>query len=280
MPSKRVLTAIAAASILMIANAGGRSILDRQIFRPDAMPRVVSWGGTPAPEEVRVKTEDGLVLAGYRWRPRCSNHVAMVFFHGNGGNRYTAANLAAPLRRDDVDLIVASYRGYGDNEGEPDEEGLYRDAAAFIREAKAAQPAKLYLFGFSLGGAVAVHSANRFDADGLVTLGTFSTLRSAAPPLARAFIPYKFDNLAEARNLKAPWLLMHGTADERVSIGEAEKLKAVAGERATFVRLPGAPHNVALEQIAARIWSALGEMSSKDGRGGNFLSRGADCGRG
>ena len=25
-------------------------------------------------------TSDGLVLQGYRWKPRCENHVAMVFF--------------------------------------------------------------------------------------------------------------------------------------------------------------------------------------------------------
>ncbi|MFN3388569.1 MAG: alpha/beta hydrolase, partial [Allosphingosinicella sp.] len=176
MPTNRSIKVIAAASVLLIANAGGGSIVDRQVFQPDPMPRAISWGQTPPPEEVQVTTEDGLVLTGYRWKPRCARHVAMVFFHGNSGNRYTAADLAAPLRRDDVDLIVASYRGYGDNPGAPSEDGLYRDAAAFVRAAQASKPEKLYLFGFSLGGAVAVHAANRFDTDGLVTVGTFASL--------------------------------------------------------------------------------------------------------
>ncbi|PSJ39757.1 alpha/beta hydrolase [Sphingomonas deserti] len=184
----------------------------------------------------------------------------MVFFHGNAGNRFTGADLAAPLRRDDVDLIVASYRGYGGNPGEPSEEGLYRDAAAFIREAQASRPRKTYLFDFSLGGAVALHSANRFTTEAVVTLGAFSNLKSVAPRLVRAFIPYEFDNLTNAKSLKVPWLLLHGTADETVPIAEAEKLAAAAGTRATFVRLPGAPHNVALDQIATRMWTALDPM--------------------
>lgn len=277
MRAKGFVKVAVAASILIGASAGARSILDGKIFQPAPMPRSVSWGETPPPEDMRVTTEDGLVLAGYRWRARCDAHVAMVFFHGNAGNRYTAADLAAPLRRDDVDLIVASYRGYGGNGGEPSEEGLYRDAAAFIREAQAGNPRKLYLFGFSLGGAVAIHSAGRFKADAVVTLGTFSSLRSAAPRLVRALIPYEFDNLAKAKTLSAPWLLLHGTADETVRIAEAEKLKSAAGERATFVRLTGAPHNVALDQIAERIWSSVGELSLDADQAGNWLSRPARC---
>jgi hypothetical protein len=275
--AKACLKVAAAASILVGASAGARSILDGKIFQPAPIPRSIEWGATPPPEDIRVTTEDGLVLTGYRWKPRCADHVAMVFFHGNAGNRYTAADLAAPLRRDDVDLIVASYRGYGGNGGEPSEEGLYRDAAAFIREAQASRPRKLYLFGFSLGGAVAIHSADRFKADAVVTLGAFSNLRSAAPRIVRALIPYEFDNLAKARALDAPWLLLHGTADETVRITEAEKLKAAAGDRATFVRLPGAPHNVALDQIAERIWSAVGQISLGADQAGNWLSRPARC---
>lgn len=253
-------------------------MVDSRVFQPAPMPRTVSWASLPPPEDVKVTTSDGLVLQGYRWKPRCENHVAMVFFHGNGGNRFTAAQLAAPLRRDDVDLIVASYRGYGGNPGKPSEDGLYRDAAAFIADARAARPEKLYLFGFSLGGAVAVHSASRFNADGVVTLGAFSNLRSMAPPLLRAMVPYRFDNLAEAKRLRSPWLLLHGTADQVVPLAEAEKLKAAAGERATLVRLKGAPHNVALDQVASRIWSALGDLTlpPRESR----LSRPADCGAG
>ena len=250
--------------------------IDSAVFQPQPMPRLLEWGEVPPPEEVSVTTEDGLVLTGYRWRPRCPHHVALVFFHGNGGNRYTAASLAAPLRRDDVDLVVASYRGYGGNPGQPSEQGLYRDAAAFIAEAQAANPRRLYLFGYSLGGAVAAHAAGRFATHGLVTLGTFSTLRSVAPRVTRAFIPDWFDNLAAARKLSVPWLLLHGTADRTVPIAEAERLRAAAGDNATLVRLIGAPHNVALDQIANRIWAELDAMPS-NGSAGDRGPRPADC---
>lgn len=252
---------ITAAWWALTVGSSQSSIFSRQIFQPAPMPRTIVWKQSSPPEEVQVTTADGLVLRGYRWKARCKDHSAMVFFHGNGGNRHTAAELAEPLRRDDVDLIVASYRGYGDNPGQPTENGLYQDAAAFIQQAQASAPERLYLFGFSLGGAVAVDAASRFKLDGLVTLGTFSTLRSVAPRFVRALLPYEFDNLAKANRVGSPWLLMHGTGDKVVSIAEAEKLKAAAGEGATLVRLTGAPHNVALDQVATRIWSELGKMT-------------------
>jgi uncharacterized protein len=236
------------------------SLVGDRVFRPDPMPSRIEWGATPPPERAEVTTEDGVAIAGYRWKPRCEPHVAMVFFHGNGGNRYTAADLAAPMRRDDVDLIVASYRGYGDNPGEPSEDGLHRDAAAFVRLAKGTRPAKLYLFGFSLGGAVAMHAANEFRPDGLITLGAFSSLKSVAPPLVRPLVPDEFDNLAEVERLETPWLLLHGTADETVPLREAEKLRKAAGEKAQLIRLTGAPHNVALDQIAPRLWGEIARL--------------------
>ncbi|WP_420606329.1 alpha/beta hydrolase [Novosphingopyxis sp.] len=257
------LKALTAGTMLLLTASHG-SIFDSRIFEPEKMPASLNWGDVPEPSEISVTTSDGLILKGYRWKPRCKSHVALVFFHGNSGNRFDAANLAAPLRRDDVDLIVASYRGYGDNPGQPDEEGLYADAEAFVKQAKADRPDKVFLFGYSLGGAVALNATTRVRVNGIATLGTFTDLRSAAPRLARAFIPYEFDNLKIAKSINTPWLLMHGTKDEVVPVKHAQRLADAAGNKAVFVRLQGAPHRILLDQIAQRIWTQLGSMSLSD----------------
>lgn len=59
---------------------------------------------------------------------------------------------------------------------------------------------------------------------------------------------------------------------------EAEKLKKAAGDKAILVRLSGAPHNIALDQIAARMWAALGERSLGLDPDGNWLARAPACG--
>ena len=244
--------------LLVCILATAPAFAQSSIFEPTPMPETIDWQDIPPPERMQVTTDDGLVLQGYRWRPKCERHVAMVFFHGNSGNRFDAAMFAAPLLRDDVDLIVASYRGYGDNPGDPNEQGLYADAEAFFQAALQDNPDRTFVFGFSLGGALAVHVADRYETDGLVTLGTFTRLRAAAPRFARAFIPDWFRSIDRAPNVTEPWLILHGTEDRVVRLEEAETLVEAAGSNATLIRLTGAPHRIALDQISGRLWQQLG----------------------
>jgi uncharacterized protein len=237
--------------------AQATSALDARLYQPDPLPARLDWAGMPEPETVAVTTEDGVVLKGYRWRATEPSHVALVFFHGNGGNRYTAAQMAAPLRRPDADIIVASYRGYGDNPGKPSEDGLYADGRAFVKLARDGAPTRMFLFGYSLGGAVALRLAGEGAVDGVVTLGTPSSIRALASPLVRGAIPNRFDSIAAIKQVRAPVVLLHGTADELVPLNEAKKLEQAAPDRVTLVRLLGGTHHVDLAQISVRLWRGL-----------------------
>lgn len=55
------------------------------------------------------------------------------------------------------------YRGYGRSTGTPSEAGLYVDAQAvydFVRQRPDLNQEKIFFFGRSLGGAVALHLGN------------------------------------------------------------------------------------------------------------------------
>lgn len=257
----RVGRTIVAITLLVLTTAAqGRSLVRQRIYRPDPMPARIEWSVTPAPETVTVHTRDGLSVKGYRWPASKPQHVTLLFFHGNGGNRYEAAQLAAPLRRPDAEIIVASYRGYGDNPGSPTETGLANDAAAFLDLAQASGPRRVYLFGYSLGGSVALRLAADEAVDGVVTLGTFSSLRSITPEWVHALLPDEFDSISAVRRLRAPLLLLHGTSDEVVPIREAVLLKQAGGGNARLLRLTDAPHHLLLDQLADRVWQEIEAM--------------------
>ncbi len=239
------------------------SILRHFIYQPDPLPAVLDWGQVPAPEQITVRTDDGLDLVGFRWPATTPDHDTLIFFHGNAGNRYDAALMVAPLRRPDTEIIVASYRGYGGNPGRPSEAGLYRDGAAFLHYGQTSRPRRFYLFGFSLGGAVALHLAADPSVTGVITLGAFSRLGAVAPRWVGAFLPDRFDNIASARQLHVPYLLMHGSADDVVPFAEASKLKAAANGHARFVAIKGAEHNIDLDHLAPVIWDHVAEMTSR-----------------
>lgn len=252
--SVRFISWLAAALSL----AGCAGMARERIYRPEPIAAAQpAWRGA-APRPVTARTADGLVLNGYYWPPAAGSRDILVFFHGNAGNRQTAASMAEPLTRHGSGVLVASYRGYGGNPGRPREAGLIADGAAFVALARQLQPeGRLYLVGWSLGGAVALELAGRTPVDGVATLGAFSRLADAAPPATRPFLPDRFDNLAAIRRVTAPVYLFHGTEDEVVPYAQAGRLREASGGRATIVTISGGGHRPDFAALADTIWQAL-----------------------
>lgn len=247
-----VFAALGAA--LTLAGCAG-TIRDR-IYQPATLAETpISFAGE-APQDVAVRTADGLDLAGYYWPATAGNGTLVVYFHGNGYNQLVGAARAEPLRKGGHGVLVASYRGYGGNPGSPSETGLFTDAEAWMAKARDLAPdARIYLFGHSLGGAMALEMAARHDVSGVDTLGTFARLGDQAPKIARGLMPDRYDNVAAIRRVSEPVLLLHGTEDDIVAFAAGEEL-AAASPNATLVRLKGAGHHIDLEQLTDRIWQA------------------------
>ena len=86
---------------------------------------------------------------------------------------------------------MLEYRGYGLSTGTPDEEGLMVDAQTaldYIREQKETRGGKIFIYGQSLGGAVAIQlvakNQEAGDVAGLILENTFTTMRKLIPRLA------------------------------------------------------------------------------------------------
>ena len=250
---------VAAAVAIALAVASCASTVRSRIYFPEPMPAGVSWTGR-APEEVTVSTADGLALRGYYWPPQSPGGDLIVYFHGNAGNRYVAARAAAPLAARGG-LLVASYRGYGDNPGEPHEAGLYADARAFVALARKLAPdSRLYLLGFSLGAAPVLQVAAEEKVDGVVTIGAFAGLADMAPPLAGFVLPDRFDNRASIARVAAPILILHAPGDELVPFAQAQVLRDLAPASVRLLRLEGAGHAVDFETLAPTIWDNIRQM--------------------
>lgn len=238
---------------------GCAGMIRGQIYQPDPIAPAANtaWPGA-TPQAVAATTADGLTLKGFYWPPADGHSDLIVYFHGNGGNARAAAAHAAPLARGGHGVLVADYRGYGGNPGRPTERGLIADGDAWMRLAGKLQPTgRKYVFGHSLGAAIALETAARLPVDGVVTLGAFARLADVAPGIARPFLPDRYDNLAAIRRVSVPVFLMHGTADMTVPFANAARLRAASGGRATVITLEGGGHQVDLAQIAPRLWPAL-----------------------
>jgi pimeloyl-ACP methyl ester carboxylesterase len=153
------------------------------IYYPDAIQAEPCHHEDVAFNPVAVSTVDGLAIRGLASDIPPSAKCRVLFFHGNGGSAATRAQLVAPFFKLGAHVIVADYRGYGGNPGEPTETGLMHDARAFLKFAIDQSELPLIVIGHSLGGNVAVQlvAEKSERISGLITVGNGRIRRSLCP---------------------------------------------------------------------------------------------------
>ncbi|HYG11701.1 MAG TPA: alpha/beta hydrolase, partial [Pyrinomonadaceae bacterium] len=184
-------------------------------------------------EDVQLTAADGVRLHGWYCTPRIGREggaleavetrATLLYLHGNGGNlshRYDFINELVQLP---ANVLIIDYRGYGKSEGRPSEDGLYMDARAawdYLTQARATPPARIVIFGKSLGGAVAIDLATKVEACGLVVQSSFTSIAEMAgevlPFVPRFVIRTKMDSLSKIASVSCPKLFIHSQADEVV----------------------------------------------------------------
>ncbi|KQT09223.1 hypothetical protein ASG40_11365 [Methylobacterium sp. Leaf399] len=213
-----------------LAYEGAVRYLRAQVFQPDPGPITAVTRDGVAFSPLTLTRADGTTVTGLQATGSRPGKAVVVYLHGNGGSALTGAHDAAILATVGYDLVIADYAGYGGNPGSPSQSGLVADADAFLARGHViAEGRPLLLIGHSLGGALAVLVAEDAPIAGLLTIGAVARLSDLVPVLARPFLRDRFDALASASRVTAPWLIAHGEADEVVPASDAVRL---AGARA------------------------------------------------
>ncbi len=179
----------------------------------------------------------------------------ILYLHGNGGN--ISSNLAHVKVFNELgfSVLMIDYRGYGQSDGKfPSEAQVYKDAQVawdYLIHQKAVKPENIFIFGHSLGGAIAIDLAVRKpNAAGLIVESSFTSIQEMVDlrrfyrifPVS-LFLHQRFDSLSKLRLLRVPLLLIHGTEDRTVppSMGQTLFEKADVPKKLYIVPLAG--HN-------------------------------------
>ncbi|WP_426030329.1 alpha/beta hydrolase family protein [Caulobacter sp. DWP3-1-3b2] len=225
----KALACLTVIGALLLAAPASAQIHERIYPAPTAP---LDLAGLPTGAVINtVRTADGLTLKGLEIAPR-DGKPTLLMFHGNGSSAATSMRWLAPLLTEGYGLVAAEYREYSGNPGRASEAGLAADADAFFARARVVSGGgKLIVVGHSLGGGVAFGLARRQKLDALVTIGTFTDLRTMAPAAARWMISDRYDNAGAIVTLDEPCYLVHGTADQVVPYAHGQALRA-AGSKA------------------------------------------------
>lgn len=200
-------------------------------------------------EDVYFKTTDAVPLHGW-YIPDPQTEYVLLFFHGNAGNISHRRDSIEIFHRLGLSVFIIDYRGYGNSEGSPDEQGLYKDAAAawrYLTVERGYHPKQVLIFGRSLGGAVAAKLASEVEARGLILESTLSSAREFARDafkiLSRLVVMrYDFNTIAYLRAVNYPVLVLHSPDDEIMPFHLGEKVFEKANQPKHFVRMRG-DHN-------------------------------------
>jgi fermentation-respiration switch protein FrsA (DUF1100 family) len=180
----------------------------------------------------------------------------MIYLHGNSSN-ISGANLraASRFRQAGFSILLVDYRGYGKSTGAfPTEASVYRDAQSmwdYLIEERGIKAENIYIYGHSLGGAIAINLAVKSpQAAGLIVECTFTSIREMAGyqkfynllPLD-FIVNQKFDSINKIANIKIPLLVVHGVEDKTVPSFMGEALYNKAKQPKKLWLVDNAGHN-------------------------------------
>ncbi|QIR35307.1 alpha/beta hydrolase [Tolypothrix sp. PCC 7910] len=184
-----------------------------------------------------------------------SNSKVLLFLHGNGIN--IGANIAHAHRfyKLGFSVLLIDYRGYGRSQGAfPNETRVYEDAATawnHLVQQRQIPPSHIFIYGHSLGGAIAIDLALKHpEAAGLIVESSFTSIRDvvAYRNLFRMFpvnliLTQRFESIKKIPKLKVPVLFIHGIEDSSVPFFMSKELYAIAPEPKQLILVPNAEHN-------------------------------------
>ncbi|MDA0901992.1 MAG: alpha/beta fold hydrolase [Proteobacteria bacterium] len=200
-------------------------------------------------EDLTITTADSVKIGVWFSAPK-NNGKILLYLHGNGGNLQDRAyKFGLFANNSDFGVLAVSYRGYGNSEGSPSEDGLLKDAQAatdfLISRGYSNQDVILY--GESLGSGVALKHAVDFKPYAIILEAPFYSIASVAKR-SYWFLPVnlllkdRFDSYKYAPQIKAPILVFHGTKDPVVPFENGKMLYDKFTSQKRFISIEGAGH--------------------------------------
>jgi fermentation-respiration switch protein FrsA (DUF1100 family) len=147
--------------------------------------------------------------------------------------------------------------------------GIRLDALAARDWLASYEPARIVLYGESLGTGVAVWLATERPVAGIILDAPYTSTADVAQALFR-YVPVtllmrdQFRSIDRIEKLSVPLLMMHGDRDGVIPIAQSKTLFAAANEPKRYVELPDTGHEEVLERGGlAAVRSFLDEVEAR-----------------
>jgi fermentation-respiration switch protein FrsA (DUF1100 family) len=231
-------------------------------------------------EDISFLSTDGIRLKGWFLQGGAGDREkgrrpAIVICHGLGASKADFTGLAADLVKSGLHVLLFDFRAHGDSEGfrtsfGNSEQRDLQGALLFLKARPEVDPERIGVYGFSLGGSVAILTAAKDPAiRAVVSDSAFTSLGDQIERVVTSFyhlprIPFYFlshwiydlyfwaclDKVspvnAIAKLSPRPILLISGQSDDRMTTMDAHKLFEAAAQPKELWVVPVAGHGETL----------------------------------
>jgi len=277
---RRLLYSLIAAGA--VALSVGCSTLDERQREWIFQPSDHAWGGSARDadgmEDVWIAFHSEVTGRESRlhglWLPaerRADGAPVLLYLHGARWNVSGSAPRIRRMQQLGFSVLAIDYRGFGKSTHElPSEEMAYEDARAAWEWLAARYPARgRYVFGHSLGGAIAIDLASRVeDEQGVIVEGTFTSIADVASSMKWGWLPVgplitqRFDSVKKVAQVHSPLLVVHGAEDALIPSSLGQRLYEAAKGRKQFLLVDGGTHYSTMAVGLAQYRQALASLFS------------------
>lgn len=236
--------------LLVIYLAGGIAMYFLQellMFHPKPLAQDHVFRFDQPFTEVNLTTPDKRNLNLVKFHAQSLKGV-VLYFHGNRQNIERYARYAAYFTKNNYEVWMIDYPGYGKSTGKRSEQILYDDALLFYETAQEKiSPEKIIIYGKSLGTGVASFLASKKDCRQLILETPYYSMLALAKhyfplyPVSK-LVRYTFPTHQYLKQVNAPITIFHGTSDGVIPYKHSEKLKE-ENPQLNLISVPGGEHN-------------------------------------
>lgn len=273
----KLLSSFLAALVLL---AGCATLNDKQaewIFQPSNR----SWGnGLEAAQGMQdIWIDFDSRQAGQRVRlhglwheadtPTVGTAPILLYLHGARWNVTGSAQRVRRMQELGFSVLAVDYRGFGKSDtAMPTESLAYEDARAAWDWLAAHYPGQpRYIFGHSLGGAIAIELASRVtDESGTIVEGTFTSIPDVVNTMQWGWLPLnglitqRFEAIKKVGQIGSPLLVVHGSDDRLIQPELGRRLFEAALGPKQFVLVSGGSHHTTNALGQAMYRQALAQL--------------------
>ena len=203
---------------------------------------------------------------GFERRP---DAPVLLYLHGARFNVVGSALRARRMQELGFSVLAVDYRGFGKSTpGLPSEALAYEDARAAWDWLGTQYPGRpRYIFGHSLGGAIAIALAAQVqDEHGTLVEGTFTSIPDVVSTFRWGWLPVgplitqRFEAIQRVAHIGSPLLVVHGSEDRLIPPALGRRLYEATPGRKAFVLVEGGSHHNTNAVGQAQYRVALAEL--------------------